>query len=109
MVFVEADLPGVEFADAALHGLEFGLSLLGARGGVVDRGAQPGDRLVDGLDAGPHRVDLPRQSGQTLATVGFGAGRGQVRPFRFSRDLLTFGELGARRVETFAGFRQFLE
>ena len=109
MVFVEADLPGVEFADAALHGLELGLGLLGARGGVVDRGAQPGDRLVDGLDAGTHRVDLPGQSGQALTTVGLGAGRGQVRPFRFSRDLLTFGELGARRVETFAGFRQFLE
>ena len=109
MVVVEADLAGVELADAALHGLELGLHLLRLGRGVLDTDGQPRHRLVDRLDAGAHGVDLPGQPRKTLAAVGFGAGGGQVSAFGLGGDALTFSELRARRLEPRAGFGQLVE
>ena len=88
MVVVEPDLACVELADAALHGLELGLGLLRAGGGLLDGLRQPRHGLVDGLDAGTHGVDLAGQPGQPLAAVGLGAHGRQVCAFGLGGDAL---------------------
>ena len=99
VVLVEADFAGVEFTDPALHGLELGLGLLRAGGGLLDATVSRADRFVDRLDAGAHGVDLAGQPGQAFAAVGFGAGRGDVRAFGFGRDAFAFGEFGSGGLE----------
>ncbi len=109
MLLVEPDLARVELADAALHRLELGLSLLRAAAGLLDVRRQPRDGLVDGLHAGAHRVDLAGQPSQPFAAVGLGAHRRQVSAFGLGGDALALGQLVACRGQPLAGLAELGE
>ena len=109
VVLVEPDLACIELTDAALHRLELGLRLLRAVARLFDALRQPRDGLVDGLDAGTHRVDLAGEPGQPFAAVGFGAHRRQVCAFGLGGDPLAFGQLVAGRGQPLAGLGQLGE
>ena len=70
---------------------------------------QPGDGLVDRLDAGAHGVDLTGQPRQAFAAVGLGAGGGQMGAFGFGGDALPLGQFGAGRLQPGARFGQLVE
>ena len=95
VLLVEADLALVELADPALHGLELGLGLLGAGGGLLDGAGQPRHPVVDRLDAGPHGLDLAGQARQAFAPVGLGPHGGHVGAFGLGRRAFLVGQLGA--------------
>ena len=96
VLLVEADLALVELADPALHGLELGLGLLRAGGGLLDGVGQPRHPVVDRLDPGAHGVDLTGQARQALAPVGLGPHRRHVGAFGLGRRAFACSASSAR-------------
>ncbi len=78
MLFVEADLALVEFADPALHGLEFRLRLLCAGRGFLDALGQFADLRVGRFHPRAHRLNLAGQPRQPFSSVGLRTHRRHV-------------------------------
>ncbi len=98
---VQTGLTGLEFTEFTLARIEFGLGGLAAPTCLADRDGEPGDLGVHRLGSGAQGVDLTGQPGQSLATVGDGTHRSQMRLFGRLRGLLTFGECLARGLQGF--------
>ena len=99
VVFVQADLALIQFADAGLHGFELRAGLLRAGRTLFNALGQPGDGVVDRFDPGPHGLDLTGQPGQTLAPVRLGTDGGHMGPVGLGGLTVTLGQFGAGGVQ----------
>ena len=106
-MLVETKLPLVEFTDAGLHDLELGLGRLGACGGFLESGGQPGHPVVDRLHPGPGGLDPTGQPRQPFTPVGLGLHRRKVCPLGFGCRAFLLGQFRAGGLQPRPRLSQF--